>query len=169
MKKIELYDEVIFDREIWFWQRTNGQWNFVFQELESILQGYLKRFSEIAGSMINCGSILNWLEVNCLEWPADFWFPCSWLPLDLCSNYSLSTRLWLCGRKGGDSVCRDVMFNPSYYGSWNWFMSSLFVTDFSRLFRLNFLEVLKSCRSGRHLSSHWADLSTRYDFPKLSE
>lgn len=84
----------------------------MFQELESILQGYLKRFSEIAGSMINCGSILNWLEVNCLEWPADFWFPCSWLPLDLCSNYSLSARLWLCGRKGGDSVCRDVMFNP---------------------------------------------------------
>lgn len=31
--------------------------------MELFLQAYLKRFSDIAGSMINCGSVLNWFEV----------------------------------------------------------------------------------------------------------
>ncbi|KAK7499835.1 hypothetical protein BaRGS_00008926, partial [Batillaria attramentaria] len=34
------------------------------KELEYLLHTYLKRFSELAGSMINCGSILNWLEMD---------------------------------------------------------------------------------------------------------
>ncbi|XP_076457781.1 uncharacterized protein LOC143291666 isoform X2 [Babylonia areolata] len=34
------------------------------QEVEQLLHGYLKRFSELAGTMINCGSILNWLEMD---------------------------------------------------------------------------------------------------------
>ena len=36
----------------------------VFQEVEQLFQSYLRRFSELAGAMINCGSILNWLEVR---------------------------------------------------------------------------------------------------------
>ncbi|XP_067676921.1 uncharacterized protein [Haliotis asinina] len=34
------------------------------KELERVLRRYLKHFSEIAGSMINCGSVLNWLEID---------------------------------------------------------------------------------------------------------
>ena len=34
------------------------------QEVEQLFQSYLRRFSELAGTMINCGSILNWLEVS---------------------------------------------------------------------------------------------------------
>lgn len=33
-------------------------------ELQELLQKYLERFSSIAGSMIYCGSILNWLEMD---------------------------------------------------------------------------------------------------------
>ncbi|GAB1603250.1 uncharacterized protein LOC115221295 isoform X1 [Argonauta hians] len=33
-------------------------------EMQELLQKYLKRFSSIAGSMIYCGSILNWLEMD---------------------------------------------------------------------------------------------------------
>ena len=36
----------------------------MFQEVEQLFQSYLRRFSELAGAMINCGSILNWLEVR---------------------------------------------------------------------------------------------------------
>ncbi|XP_041373060.1 serine-rich adhesin for platelets-like isoform X3 [Gigantopelta aegis] len=34
------------------------------QELEMLLGRYLSRFSEIADSMLNCGSVLNWLEID---------------------------------------------------------------------------------------------------------
>ncbi|XP_056011649.1 uncharacterized protein LOC125678137 isoform X3 [Ostrea edulis] len=34
------------------------------KEMELFLQSYLKRFSDIAGSMINCGSVLNWFEID---------------------------------------------------------------------------------------------------------
>ncbi|XP_061189339.1 uncharacterized protein LOC133197362 isoform X2 [Saccostrea echinata] len=36
----------------------------VSKEMELFLQSYLKRFSDIAGSMINCGSVLNWFEID---------------------------------------------------------------------------------------------------------
>jgi len=36
---------------------------FNFQDTEDILRRYLHRFTDIAGSMINCGSVLNWFEV----------------------------------------------------------------------------------------------------------
>jgi len=35
----------------------------MFQELTHVLRDYLNRFSSLAGSMLNCGSVLNWLEV----------------------------------------------------------------------------------------------------------
>ncbi|XP_060604379.1 serine/arginine repetitive matrix protein 2-like [Ruditapes philippinarum] len=34
------------------------------QEIYGILGDYLKRFSSLAGSMLNCGSVLNWLEID---------------------------------------------------------------------------------------------------------
>ncbi|XP_078325765.1 uncharacterized protein LOC111123483 isoform X4 [Crassostrea virginica] len=34
------------------------------KEMELFLQSYLTRFSDIAGNMINCGSILNWFEID---------------------------------------------------------------------------------------------------------
>ncbi|KAL3884653.1 hypothetical protein ACJMK2_024775 [Sinanodonta woodiana] len=33
-------------------------------EVEDILSDYLQRFSSLAGSMLNCGSVLNWLEID---------------------------------------------------------------------------------------------------------
>ncbi|XP_014771246.1 uncharacterized protein LOC106869848 isoform X3 [Octopus bimaculoides] len=38
--------------------------NITETEMQELLQKYLKRFSSIAGSMIYCGSILNWLEMD---------------------------------------------------------------------------------------------------------
>lgn len=35
-----------------------------YKEMEEMLSQYLQRFSRIAGSMINCGSVLNWFELD---------------------------------------------------------------------------------------------------------
>ncbi|XP_021375956.1 uncharacterized protein LOC110464834 isoform X2 [Mizuhopecten yessoensis] len=35
-----------------------------YKEMEEMLSLYLQRFSRIAGSMINCGSVLNWFELD---------------------------------------------------------------------------------------------------------
>ncbi|XP_035827001.1 serine-rich adhesin for platelets [Aplysia californica] len=34
------------------------------QEVQSILQSYLGHFSELAGGMVNCGSVLSWMEMD---------------------------------------------------------------------------------------------------------
>ncbi len=36
----------------------------VLQAMRKLLALYLSRFSSISGNMINCGTILNWLEVR---------------------------------------------------------------------------------------------------------
>ncbi|KAK3583082.1 hypothetical protein CHS0354_004028 [Potamilus streckersoni] len=33
-------------------------------EVEDLLSDYLQRFSSLAGSMLNCGSVLNWIEID---------------------------------------------------------------------------------------------------------
>ncbi|XP_033759219.1 uncharacterized protein LOC117341471 isoform X2 [Pecten maximus] len=38
--------------------------NKTYKEMEEMLSQYLQRFSRIAGSMINCGSVLNWFELD---------------------------------------------------------------------------------------------------------
>ncbi|XP_052286601.1 uncharacterized protein LOC127882166 isoform X2 [Dreissena polymorpha] len=38
--------------------------NISEEELYLVLQEYLSRFTNLAGSMLNCGSVLNWLEID---------------------------------------------------------------------------------------------------------
>ncbi|XP_052803848.1 uncharacterized protein LOC128233978 isoform X2 [Mya arenaria] len=38
--------------------------NISDQELTELVRDYLNRFSSLAGSMLNCGSVLNWLEID---------------------------------------------------------------------------------------------------------
>ena len=39
---------------------------FDSQAMRKLLSLYLSRFSSISGNMINCGTVLNWLEVSCI-------------------------------------------------------------------------------------------------------
>ncbi|CAL1531763.1 unnamed protein product, partial [Lymnaea stagnalis] len=34
------------------------------REVQTLLQAYLSHFSELAGGMVNCGSVLSWMEMD---------------------------------------------------------------------------------------------------------
>lgn len=97
--------------------------------MELFLQAYLKRFSDIAGSMINCGSVLNWFEVISIVFSSNctinisavviangiFWW-CMYCPI-LTINEILSTiHLW-CERDGGEKTYRYSITKYNQYSN----------------------------------------------------